>query len=250
MRRNASNPRMPVEIISVNVSRRNPVPAPEYAPKVSIVRPPVPYTNPSAIPNPSRNLYAQEPTEDAPVNHIAPAYESARHIDNSKSEFAHPREIRPMVEDESERRGRVDRRKKGCCVECFGFAMSIIFLVFTLLYIATSFVCIFDKRSKEVYFKGDPLNAEYKFHGDDILKLKDMNSNLEIRLGDWGYIYRVFRYGIVDSNSDIRKYDVFILILVTGSVTGIMSFILAVLDIEKYNSTKWSYACSVLSAKP
>lgn len=59
----------------------------------------------------------------------------------------------------------------------------------------------------------------------------------------------MFRYGIVDSNSDIRKYDVFIAILVTGSVTGLMCFILAVLDIEKYMGTKWSYACSVVLAK-
>jgi hypothetical protein len=67
----------------------------------------------------------------------------------------------------------------------------------------------------------------------------------KIKLGDWGYIYRTLKKGIIRGDSDIRKYDLFLVVIITGSVTGLISFILAVIDIEKFKKTKWKSACSV-----
>lgn len=147
----------------------------------------------------------------------------------------------------------IRKESTNCCTGCCGLAISIILLVFTynilqifaLLYLGTSLLCIFDKRSKEIYFNEDPDNKEYEFPDEAILVQKGDNPGWALKMKDWGYIYRVYERGLLKSNPDVRKYDVFLLIIITGGLTGLMWFILSVYDIEKFSKTKWSYACPV-----
>lgn len=108
-----------------------------------------------------------------------------------------------------------------------------------------SIACILDKRSKEIYFKGDPNDTEYEFGDSEILLIRITNPDWKLKIKDSGYIYRMFERGIINNEPGYDKYDLFILIVCTAGVTGILWFILSILDIMKFKRTKWDSACCV-----
>ena len=100
--------------------------------------------------------------------------------------------------------------------------------------------CIFDKRDKEIYFEGDPSETEYEFGDPNILRIKEANPTWEIKTDDWGYIYRVFEKAIFNSRTLWREYNVFVLIVITVGITGILWIILSIVNIIKYAKMRWN----------
>ena len=110
-------------------------------------------------------------------------------------------------------------------------------------------MCVLDKRDKEIYFEEDPDKKEYVFGYPNILTVKANNPTWTLKVCDWGYIYRVFNKGIVNSIGDYVEYDTFLLIVVTSGVTGLLWFILSIVDIKKFKNTIWNLSCCVIFIK-
>ena len=105
-------------------------------------------------------------------------------------------------------------------------------------------LCILDKRGKEVYFAEDPTGTEYSFQVGVGLKLS-IYQTWTIKTDDWGYFYRAFFSTWNNSNSSWKSYDAFLAIVLTAGVTGILFFILSIMDIRKFSNFNWSVATCV-----
>ena len=110
---------------------------------------------------------------------------------------------------------------------------------------ATTVFCILDKRNKELYFSEDP-DVEYEFNNGDFLAKREQNQDWSPKTDDWGYIYRTFERGILNSEKVWKDYDVLVLISITAGVCGILWIILSILDIKKFKNYKWTSACCVI----
>ena len=112
-------------------------------------------------------------------------------------------------------------------------------------YIAISILCLLDKKGKEVYFDEDPnTGASYTFAVGMGIKLFS-NTEWTVRTEDWGYFYRAFEETMKDSNSYWKDYDVWLAIVITAGVTGIMWIINSIIEIRKFAKAGWDLASCV-----
>lgn len=75
---NASRSRIPVEIISVNASRRSMMPAPEYVPRVPVREVPAAYRDSPVTQEPTKNTQPQQQVREEPPNTVPHSQENTR----------------------------------------------------------------------------------------------------------------------------------------------------------------------------
>ena len=100
-----------------------------------------------------------------------------------------------------------------------------------------------DKKGKEAYFAEDPDQTEYTLF--TAVPAKAFNPAWTLKTDDWGYFYRAFQRGTLNSDSTWKDYDALLAIAITAGITGFIWFITAIIDIRKFCSTRWDMACYV-----
>jgi hypothetical protein len=100
-----------------------------------------------------------------------------------------------------------------------------------------------DKKGKEIYFDEDG-GASHSFVEGMMIKTVT-NPTWTIKTEDWGWFQRASEEVRKDSSSFWKDYDVWIAIVVTAGVTGIMWIINSIMEIKKFCGMKWDNAICV-----
>ncbi len=104
-------------------------------------------------------------------------------------------------------------------------------------------ICVFDKRGKDVYFSTDP--NEYDLPTG--LSMKFATPSLTIRTENWGYFQVAFSRAISDSDSGWKRYDCFLVILLTVCIVSVAWIAVGVIRICSLVNEWQGFECKVSS---
>jgi len=101
-------------------------------------------------------------------------------------------------------------------------------------YIGASVWLAFDKKGKEAYFLEDATETTFQA----AVAYKISHPTLTILTQDWGYFQRAYE----KKDSYWSKYDVFLVILLTGGVAGLYWAVISCIELSKFKNSDWDRA--------
>lgn len=101
-----------------------------------------------------------------------------------------------------------------------------------IIYVIVISVCLLDMKGKLLYFEEDS-GTEYNF--ETAIDAIANNPSWKMKTDDQGYFQRAFSY----NDEYWSEYNVFISILLIGSIAALTLIIAAIIDITKLIKLRW-----------